>query len=717
MVRRVSLLTTFAIVALVVLIVPALGSNAEDAIRLHLGSDGTPSFRYGATTQNLTTAKNGCQITSAEPLIDLASTNGGTSQPGLNALGLGVKSAGSNSNGTPCGQTDATETLSLASMLTGRSFNKVRLDVEMTGDAVVLVRFFVGSSTTASETATLQTGTSITDDQSNDLGYDMSAPYEVTTATYTSDTNGETDADLTDACAAPNSSGPNNGVNDNCLWTIDPGITFDRVTITTTVGTVSLEGSGDFGNDPAHDSLFYLANAVPVANDDTFSTDEDTTLQDNVLANDADADGDGLTVSLGQNVAHGNLTLSTNGSFTYVPTANYNGPDSFTYTVSDGKGGLDSATVTITVNAVNDRPTVNSPSVSTNEDTPVTIPIAQLGTDVEGDQLTVVIPPNSGPSKGTAVVNPDGSVTYTPDLNANGPDSFTFRVCEVVSQICSEGTATVNISVGSVNDPPVALSDDAYVDAGASVVVSGPVKPGDDDILDNDTDADGDSLTVTAVTQGDFGTVAIQGVTVTYTADLDFTGTDDFTYTVSDGNGGSATATVRVHELFQCGETLSISEGTVSATYERLFPEGSTVCGDDGKPYEVALDTSGDQPIVIFQPRSVDIQNVVDDCSLTPADCTDEFVGELTFEPKPKDNPPQTGTLQYDPRTSATLETAIWRDMQWCDVDPFAIAIRRAALPDGESWCIVSAHVTIHSPTETLTTWTVYGIGDPFKKA
>jgi hypothetical protein len=241
MLRRMSPFLAVALVASALFVVPALGANTEDAVRLHLGSNAPPSFSYDGVTQPLTTPKNGCQITSGETLIDLDAP--GAPEPGINTLGLGVKSSGSNANGQPCGQIDRLESLSMATVtstgakLVGRSFNKVRLDVEMAGNAVVNVTFFNGAT---SKTATLQTGTSISGDESNDPGYDTSAPYEVTTANSTSGQNEEADLTLTDACAAPNSSGPNNAGNDNCLWTIDPGMTFQRISVTTTIGTFSI---------------------------------------------------------------------------------------------------------------------------------------------------------------------------------------------------------------------------------------------------------------------------------------------------------------------------------------------------------------------------------------------------------------------------------------------------------------------------------------------
>lgn len=103
--------------------------------------------------------------------------------------------------------------------------------------------------------------------------------------------------------------------------------------------TVVYDGGGGGGNNP------------PTAVNDTFSTNYETALSDNVLTNDTDPDNDTLTVTNNTNPSNGSVTVNTNGSFTYTPNNGFSGSDSFTYTVSDGNGGTDTGTVTITVGA------------------------------------------------------------------------------------------------------------------------------------------------------------------------------------------------------------------------------------------------------------------------------------------------------------------------------------------------------------------------------
>jgi len=169
-------------------------------------------------------------------------------------------------------------------------------------------------------------------------------------------------------------------------------------------------------------------------------------------------------------------------------------------------------------------------SLNTNEDTPLNILL--VATDADGDPLTysIVSLPVHGTLSGAA---PD--VTYSPFSDYNGADSFTFKAND---GIVDSNVATVSITVLPVNDPPVATDDSATTLQDTPVIVA---------VLANDTDQDGDTLTIIALTQGSNGTVSDNGNgTVTYTPNIGFNGSDSFTYTISDGNGGLATATVGI---------------------------------------------------------------------------------------------------------------------------------------------------------------------------
>jgi len=271
-------------------------------------------------------------------------------------------------------------------------------------------------------------------------------------------------------------------------------------------------------------------NDAPVANNDTVTTDENTSIIVDVKANDSDVEGDTLTVTGVTQPSNGLVTL-VGGVVTYTPNNNYNGPDSFIYTISDGKGGTATATVTVTVNSVNNVPVATGDSQTTNEDTPVSGSVT--ATDADGDTLT--FSKGTGPSNGSVTVNADGTYTYTPNTNWNGLDTFT-----VIVNDGNGGTeeATVTITVNAVNDAPVANNDSATTKGDKAVNI---------DVNANDSDVDDDTLTVTGVSDPAHGTATVNANgTITYTPDANYYGSDSFTYTVSDVNGGTATATVNI---------------------------------------------------------------------------------------------------------------------------------------------------------------------------
>lgn len=325
----------------VLLVTPVSGSSHENALRLHLGSD-YQSFSDGTVSQPLTVGDRGCALSDESlggPLVTLSANNGRT--PGLVDYSIGVKSGGS--NGTPCSLTDDREILIIESASGLPNWVSLRLDLELKGNAWVVLDLFNGDSSAG--TFELLTGSSI-------------GAYNAANGTNETPTTGfpytalATAADPVAACANPSDSGPDSGPNDNCLWTILPEGGFDKVVVTTEVGAVSLEGSADFGNDPDHDTLFFF-NEPPTANDDAYEFNENSGANlvpaPGVLGNDTDPDGDDLTVIVATPPASGTLQLNGDGSFAYTPNFGYYGPDSFTYRAGDGSDVSAPATVNINV--------------------------------------------------------------------------------------------------------------------------------------------------------------------------------------------------------------------------------------------------------------------------------------------------------------------------------------------------------------------------------
>jgi hypothetical protein len=290
---------------------------------------------------------------------------------------------------------------------------------------------------------------------------------------------------------------------------------------------------GQGGTDTATVSITVTSvNDVPLANDDATTTPEDTPITVDVLANDSDVDGDTLKITGITDGANGTAVLNTDGTVTFTPNANFFGSDTFTYTVNDGQGGTDSATVSITVTSVNDVPVANDDTATTLEDTPITVDV--LANDTDADSDTLAITGVTDGANGTAVLNADGTVTFTPNANFFGSDSFTYTVSDGQG---GTDSATVGVTVGSVNDVPVADDDGATTPEDTPITV---------DVLANDTDADGNPLAIDTFTDGANGTVALLGGQLVYTPAANFFGTDSFTYTASDGQGGTDGATVTI---------------------------------------------------------------------------------------------------------------------------------------------------------------------------
>ncbi len=319
-------------------------------------------------------------------------------------------------------------------------------------------------------------------------------------------------------------------------------------------------------------------NDLPVATDDTATTNEDTVLIGTaVLINDTDADGDTLTVNTTPTIAptHGTLALNANGTYTYTPNANFNGTDSFTYEISDGKGGTDTATVTITVTAANDNPIATNDTATTGEDS-VLNGANLLGndSDADGDTLTINTTPVTAPTNGTLVINADGTYTYTPNANFNGTDSFTYEVSDGNG---GKTTATVTITVSATNDVPVATDDTATTNEDTPLNGAS--------LLGNDTDADGDTLTIntTPVTAPSNGTLVINADgTYTYTPNANFSGTDTFTYEVSDGNGGKDTAVVTI--TVTATNDSPVANNDTATVGEDGILAGASLLGNDTDP-------------------------------------------------------------------------------------------------------------------------------------
>ncbi|WKE65661.1 Ig-like domain-containing protein [Gallaecimonas kandeliae] len=278
------------------------------------------------------------------------------------------------------------------------------------------------------------------------------------------------------------------------------------------------------------------ANQAPVAVNDSASTNAGTAVSIPVLANDSDPDGDTLTIT---SVSGGNGSASIQGgNIVFTPASSFSGTTSFNYSISDGKGGSASATVTVSVAAVNHAPVAVNDSASTNAGTAVSIPVLANDYDQDGDSLTITS--TSGGNGSLSVQG--GYIVFTPASSFSGSTSFSYQISDGKG---ASASATVTVSVAAANHAPVAVNDSASVSSGSSVTIT---------VLGNDYDQDGDSLKVTGINQGSKGSVILNGDgTLTYYPGNRFKGSDSFSYQISDGKGGTASATVSIGSLSSGG--------------------------------------------------------------------------------------------------------------------------------------------------------------------
>jgi VCBS repeat-containing protein len=340
-------------------------------------------------------------------------------------------------------------------------------------------------------------------------------------------------------------------------------------------------------------------NDGPVANTDLVSTNEDAPVTFDVRSNDTDVDSPSLNVThingsaivVGASVilADGAAVLmNADGSLTYSPAPNANGAQGFTYTISDGQGGTANSTVDLTVNPVNDAPVAVADSVSTSEDGSLTIAAATLtanDSDIDGDSLSVLSVDGSA-SVGTVqlvggqVVYTAGSAFQTLRVGETALDRFSYTVTDASG---ATATATVDVVINGANDAPTAGDDSAFANAGGSVIIN---------VLANDSDPEGEAITIASVGTAGNGTVVINADgTVRYTPNAGFSGNDTFTYAVQDASGAVDTATVSVvvglsdHDMvggdvflqgnfMEIGVSASGSLGTATSAPSNYHPQG-----------------------------------------------------------------------------------------------------------------------------------------------
>ncbi|PZE61621.1 hypothetical protein DEJ24_05025 [Curtobacterium sp. MCPF17_001] len=294
---------------------------------------------------------------------------------------------------------------------------------------------------------------------------------------------------------------------------------------------------------------------APVATDDSGAvrageTLTRTTRATGILGNDRGTD---LTITRHTEPGHGVLVLDdTTGAVKYTPVDGFSGDDSFTYTVTDTAGTPATATMTLVVT-----PTTADDRATTSANWPVTIDVQANDSGV-GLHTELV----GAPAHGSAVLERDGRVTYTPAAGTSGTDTSTYRVTDASGR--SSGLSTVTVTV-----LPVAMADTVGTAAGRPVSIPAAT------LLGNDS---GTGLTVTKAGGADHGDVVLGADgTIRYTPQPGFSGTDTVTYTVTDASGQSATATV----IVVVGPMAMPDSATATAGSTRTVSKADGVLGND----------------------------------------------------------------------------------------------------------------------------------------
>lgn len=299
------------------------------------------------------------------------------------------------------------------------------------------------------------------------------------------------------------------------------------------------------------------ANDPPVARDDRVNGLEDTVLSIDpatLTANDSDIDGDALRVLSVFNAVHGVVQLSGN-TILFTPDHNFDGEAYFEYVVTDDADGVDTARVTVNVVSTNQHPITAVDHFQGVEDTPLVVTISYLlgnDSDPDGDVISFVGVDQNGDG-GQAFILPGGRISLVPRDNINGPVTFTYTVTD--GRLGSVETHNIVVDYAAVNDAPDVANESGYTtheDQPIAITLA--------DLLANDSDVEGDALSIISVLDPVNGSVRIEGGQAIFTPRADYFGNGGFSYVVSDGHGGSTTGTITLTVLPEGDLPIAVSD-------------------------------------------------------------------------------------------------------------------------------------------------------------
>ncbi|MCI5058381.1 MAG: Ig-like domain-containing protein, partial [Flavobacteriales bacterium] len=457
------------------------------------------------------------------------------------------------------------------------------------------------------------------------------------------------------------------------------------------------------------DTAWLIVNVLnvsdaPVNGNENITIDEDSVISSlDLTINNSDPDGDSILVNLPITSSAGsNIVINADGTIGYTPPTNFHGMDTVWYMVCDTTIPQQCVqdTLFITLNPVNDLPIVNNDSVWVDEDGQMVFNPLTNDTDsndvlggINISSLDTV--PGSGPFNGNISIDPaTGDITYIPNANFNGLDSFQVIVCDTgfpQPPLCD--TSWTIIVVNSINDIPVALNDTNQVDYNGSTTI---------DVLNNDTDDDGDSLSVSIFGNPINGTATIVNGMITYSPDSGFCGWDVFLYLACDASDcDTALVLVEVVPADTDGDGIvdhidgfSDFDGDGLANYLDTDSDNDGISDAIEGPgdlsdicNQVLADTDGDLSPDYLDNDS-DGDGLGDQLEVTDSILDTDGDGLLDFRDPDSDNDGIGDLAEYDADENGVVDdcdndgTPDWLDADECTVQE--LVIPEAFSPDGD---------------------------------
>ena len=322
---------------------------------------------------------------------------------------------------------------------------------------------------------------------------------------------------------------------------------------------------------------------MPVAIDDNFEIDKDTTLSNTLKANDTQSSDGGNSWTKSSDPTNGTLTVNSDGTFIYTPNAGFSGIDTFSYTITDVDGDTSDAVATIKVIApvANDKPNAVDDSFKINFNTTLTNSLD--GNDKLSSDGNNTFSKASDASHGTVTVNSDGTFVYIPDTGFSGVDTFSYTITDDNGDT-STATVTIIVDDPNTNDVPVAIGDDFQIDGDSTL--SNTLKA-------NDTQSSDGGNSWTKSSDPTNGTVVVYSDgTFTYTPNAGFSGIDSFKYIITDVDGDTSEAEVTIKVIAMgsiSGIVFDDTDGNMNTPLE-----GVTIILEDIDGNEIATTTTDD---------------------------------------------------------------------------------------------------------------------------